>query len=214
MSIKQLRAGIRTWLIKTVRIDTWDLDVPRNVPTVIGGVRSPANCAIEMPVKDFGVERSEGYTKAKGRFVYALMYRFSSKASAHQLPMSQLENLMNYLSEFVVVNPRELWDDCFSIEINNVANPVGVGRVEGEDQDWLLITRLEMTIEFLSIAELDFAGGTGGNSSNLLNPDAPILTPTPPPITRIIAGVHRAASPLSANQNVLDRLLDIPYPEP
>ena len=194
MSIRELRNGIRTWLNQMVRIDAWDLDVPRNVPRVIDGAKYPANTAVEMPVKDFSLIRQDNYVQANGRFVYALLYRFSGKAAKHQLPMSAVENLVNFLSEYAVNNPRLLGDTVLDLQVN-VANPVAIARVEGEDKDWLIIGRLEMAIQWVSNA-IDFDAETGfGN----LQPDSLTEPESPLTISEIRMGLFRAQFPVNPN---------------
>lgn len=174
-----------------VRVDVWDLDVPRNVPTVVAGVRYPANAAVEIPIKDFGLMRAEGYTEGEGRFTYGLLYRFSGKAAKHQLPVSSVENLICFLSEYAIANPAALWDGILHLEVDNVANPVSINRVEGEDQDWLIVGRLEMKIKFVA----DSMSGDG-QYFDVLQP-AVLTEPTPPiAITEIRTGLFRATFPV------------------
>lgn len=212
MSMKLLREGIRTWLNSMVRIDVWDLDAPRNVPTVINGTRYPANCAVEIPVKDLSLKREAGYTEADGRFTYGLMYRFSGKAAKHQLPVSAVENLIMFLSEYAIVNPSVLWEDILGLEVENVSSPVGINRVEGEDQDWLIIGRLEMRIKFVANA-VNLPGGFD-------NLQSPVLTQPPAPlvINQIQTGLYRAKFPVNPDDPttyVKDQTikLDIPLPD-
>lgn len=191
MSIRELRDGLRDWLNQQVRIDAWDLDVPRNVPRVIDGVKYPANTAVEMPVRDFSLIRQDNYVQANGRFVYALLYRFSGKAAKHQLPISSVENLINYLSEYAVNNPRALEDTVIDVQVSTSA-PVTVARVEGEDRDWLVIGRLEMAIQWVSSA-IDFSGFGNLQPGSLTEPDEPLL------INEIRMGLFRAQFPVNPN---------------
>lgn len=208
MSIKQLRAGIRAWIGSITRIDAWDLDTPKNVPTVLSGVRYPANCAIEMPVKSFGLRRVNGTTEADGRFNYTLLYRFSGKASKHQLPMPSVENLVNYLAERAVREPQLLWEDILELDVDEIADPVNLARIEGEDGDWLIVAQLEMQIRFISYA-------TAADSSNL-QPVAPSVEP--PAISQIRIGLNRSwlpeVEPDDPASYTRDRLIQIPYEEP
>lgn len=190
MSVREIREGIRAWLSDMVRIDAWDLDVPRNVPRVIDGVKFPANTAVEMPIKDFSLIRQDNYVQANGRFVYALLYRFSGKAAKHQLPMSSVENLIHFLSEYAVNNPRALADSVMDLQVST-ANPVAIARVEGEDKDWLVIGRLEMEIRWISDA-IEFAGSG-------LQPGSLTALPNPITINEIRMGLFRAHFPVNPN---------------
>jgi hypothetical protein len=199
LSIYRLREGLRVWLNRQTRIDVWDIDVPRNVPTVIDGVRYPANTAIEMPVKDFGLTRRESYVEGEGRFVYGLLYRFSHKAAKHQLPVSSVENLVNYLCEYAISNPDDIYEDILGIAVDNVANPVAIARVEGEDQDWLIIGRVELSITFVSSARILMDGDDTplANGFGTLQPPGRIPEPTTVNIHEIRTGLFRSRLPVT-----------------
>lgn len=206
MSIRQLRQGIRSWLSALVRIDVWDLDLPANVPTVIGGKRYPANTAVELPVEDFSLRRTNGYLEASGKFCYAILYRFAGKAAKEQLPVKAVESLVGYLCERAVVDRSEIWEDILDLEVSQVPDPVKLARVEGEDGDWLIIARLEFNIDFISNAAADFD-----------NLQPPTTEPDPVPITRITIGLNRSevpqVKPSDPSTFVFDRLITIPIEE-
>lgn len=207
MSVKKVKAGIRTWLESIVRIDAWDLDTPKNVPTVLDGKRYPANCAIDLPVKSLRLRQSNlGQLEGAGRFIYILLYRFSGKASKMQLPVGSVESLVNYLLERAVAYPQEIYEDIIKLDIASIADPVSIARVEGEDQDWLIVARLELDITFLSDAESDFAN---------LQPATPEGDPFT--VTQINLGLNRATYPVKPSDPdtfTFDRLIEIPLEEP
>lgn len=206
MSVKKLKAGIRAWLESIVRIDAWDLDTPKNVPTVLQGKRYPANCAIDLPVKSLKLRQSNmGQLQGSGHFIYILLYRFSGKASKMQLPVGSVESLVNYLLERAVAYPQEIYEDIIKLEVQSIADPVSLARVEGEDQDWLIVARLELEIAFLSDAESDFT-----NLQPVGPDDAPIE------VTQINLGLNRAtfpATPDDPTTYIFDRLIEIPLNE-
>ncbi|MBE9178676.1 hypothetical protein IQ268_08900 [Oculatella sp. LEGE 06141] len=201
MSIRQLRTGIRSWIESTVRVDAWDLDVPANVPTIINEQRYPSNCAVELPIKDFGVRKANGYLEASGRFMYGILYRYTARAAKEQLPVKLVENLIHYLAEQAVAYPQTLFDDIVTLDIDSIANPVSIARIEGEDKDWLLIGRIELNIEFVSNAEADFGSLQPGTDSE--EPFTP---------TSIQVGLNRSyypVNPIDPGSYTLDRLLNI-----
>lgn len=205
MSIDLLRGGIRGWLEAQTRIDAWDLDIPANVPTVISGTRYPANCAVEMPIKDLSIEWKNSYCEASGRFNYLLLYRFSGKAAKHQLPVQSAEILVGYLCERAARGPCDIWEDILRLQVIQVADPVTIARVEGEDKDWLIICQIEFEITFLSNAELDGLDG-------VLSP-LPSTSPTPP-IVEVRAGLNRSYTPVTqlVGTYTLDQNLTINLP--
>lgn len=192
MSIALLRTGLRNWLESKTRIDAWDLDLPANVPTVLE-VGSPpakkryaANAAIELPVSKLRLRRLGNQVEGEGRFSYAILYRFSGKASKEQLPVKAAENLTNYLLQEAVAYPQDLWDGIRGLEANS-PDPITLARTEGEDKDWLIVARLEFDIRFRSNALPD----------EVLQPPTP--EPPSPPLTLAIA-VNRSLHPVEPSE--------------
>jgi hypothetical protein len=188
MSIKQLRTGIRAWLEREIRIDAWDLDAPANLPMVVDGVRYPANSAIEVPVQDLSFYQASGTVYGRGKFIYLFIYRFAGAAAKEQLPVSEVESLINYLCEQAVLYPQELWERIKLLEIQPIEQPVILARVEGEDSDWLLVGRLEMEIEFRSDAADDF-----GDLQPATPPDKDIV------LKQLAIAVNRSYSPVTTD---------------
>jgi hypothetical protein len=156
MSTRKIRKNLKTWLESWIRIDDWDLDVPSNVPVELMGRRFPAMTAVAMPLEDLTLFREDStLVMATARFPYHLIYRFNGTASRHQLPSDEVELIINFLSERASRYPQDISPDISRIEVDRLADPCAIGRVLGEDGDWLILGKLELKISFISEAEKD-----------------------------------------------------------
>jgi hypothetical protein len=190
MAIALLRAGLRHWLSSQTRVDIWDLDLPANVPTVVESgtpplkKRYPANSAVEMPVSDLKMAREGFQVEAAGKFTYLILYRFSGKASKEQLPIKAVETLIESLIGQAILYPQDVWEGVRSLSAD-ISEPVTLGRMEGEDGDWLIIARIELQIRFVSIPEV---GST--LQPPILDVDMPI------PVQQLKLGIYRSLHPV------------------
>ena len=209
MSVRILRNNIRAWIERFVSIQSWDLDVPPNVARVMAveGVdkRFPANCAIELPVRDLITRKGVGEIEAEALLQYLILYRFSGNMSKHQLPMGAVELVVNYLCERAARYPGEIWEDIIGIDTEMVNDVAGLGRVEGEDGDWLIIAKPEFRIKFISRAQEDI------ETNGVLQPPIGVIDP-PVEFTSLTIAVNRSDSPVTTEPDtfILDRLLEIP----
>ena len=212
MSIRILRNNLRAWIEGKISIQSWDLDVPPNVARVmsVAGVdkRFPANCAIELPVRDLiarkGTGQMAGEIECEALFQYLIIYRYSGNMAKAQLPMGAVELVVNYLCERAARYPGEIWEDVTSIETEMVNDVAGLGRVQGEDGDWLIIAKPEFRIKFISRAQEDIE-----TNGTLQPPIGEVDTPIN--FTRLNLKVNRSDSPITTEPNtyILDRLLEI-----
>ena len=209
MSVRILRNNIRAWIERFISIQSWDLDVPPNVARVMSveGVdkRFPANCAIELPVRDLITRKGVGEIEAEALLQYLILYRFSGNMSKHQLPMGAVELVVNYLCERAARYPGEIWEDIIGIDTEMVNDVAGLGRVEGEDGDWLIIAKPEFRIKFISRAQEDI------ETNGVLQPPIGVIDP-PVEFTSLTIAVNRSDSPVTTEPDtfILDRLLEIP----
>lgn len=208
MGVRILRNNIRAWIEQYISIQSWDLDVPPNVARVMAveGVdrRFPANCAIELPVRDLIIRKGVGEIEAEALLQYLILYRFSGNMAKHQLPMGAVELVVNYLCERAARYPGEIWEDIIGIETEMVNDVAGLGRVEGEDGDWLIIAKPEFRIKFISRAQEDI------ETNGVLQPPIGVIDP-PVEFTSLTIKVNRSDSPVTTvpNTYALDRLLEI-----
>lgn len=210
MSIRILRNNLRAWIEGKISIQSWDLDVPPNVARVmsVAGVdkRFPANCAIELPVRDLIVRKGGNREiEAEALLQYLILYRFSGNMAKHQLPMGAVELVVNYLCERAARYPGEIWEEIIGIETEMVNDVAGLGRVEGEDGDWLIIAKPEFRIKFISRAQEDI------ETNGVLQPPIGVIDP-PVDFTGLTIKVNRSDSPITTEPNtyILDRLLEMP----
>jgi hypothetical protein len=209
MSIRILRNNLRSWIEQYISIQSWDLDVPANVPRVINDNgtdrRFPANCAIELPIRELTITRAEDQVEGEALFQYLILYRFNGRAAKKQLPMGNVELIVNFLCERAAFVPGEIWEDVISIETETVNEAVSLGRVEGEDGDWLLIAKPEFRIRFVSRAQDDLAtDGTLQPATGLI--DAPVT------LSSLSIAVNASDKPVTTLPDTfnLDLLLELP----
>lgn len=223
MSTRKIRNNLKTWLESWIRIDAWDLDVPSNVPIELMGRRFPAMTAVALPLQDLTLFREDStLVMAEARFPYDLIYRFNASAARHQLPSDEVELIINFLSERAARYPQDISPDISRIEVDRLADPCAIGRVLGEDGDWLILGRLELKIAFISDAEKDLA-----SVLNILQPKPSEIhdasqdgTPGAKPgdpirVDAIRLGFNRSITP-SVNPSdpttfTLDQLLEMRY---
>lgn len=178
MSTRLIRSNLKAWLESWIRIDAWDLDVPANIPIELNGRRYPAMTAVALPLQDLTLYREDStLVMATARFAYDFIYRFNGSASRHQLPSDEVELIVNFLAERAARYPQEISTDISSIEVDRLADPCAIGRVLGEDGDWLILGKLELKISFISDAQKDLESILAG--SILAGPIINILQPKP-----------------------------------
>lgn len=213
MSTRLIRSSIKTWLESWIRIDSWDLDVPANVPIELMGRRYPAMTAVVLPLQDLSLYREDStLVMATARFPYDFIYRFNGSASRHQLPSDEVELIINFLSERAARYPQEISTAISSIEIDRLAEPCAIGRVLGEDGDWLILGKLELKISFISDAQADLE-----SFLSILQPRPSEINPAGDPvlIDTIRLGFNRSKAPSVKPSDpstfVLDQLLEMRF---
>ena len=156
MSTRLIRLNLKKWLESWIRIDAWDLDVPANIPIEVNGRRFPAMTAVALPLQDLTLYREDStLVMATARFAYDFIYRFNGSAPRYQLPSDEVELIINFLAERAARYPQDISTDISSIEVDRLADPCAIGRVLGEDGDWLILGKLELKISFISDAQKD-----------------------------------------------------------
>lgn len=164
-NIQQVRTGLKNWLSSKVRIDQWDLDKPADVHTLT------PNTAIAYPVEDLQYFR-EGLNSIKGRgkFPYQIVFRYSGILPYHELPLSKLEGLIQYIQGQALINPPCANSSIVSLEVDDVGTPVNVMR-EGNDQsDWLIYCNFAFQIVF-KLNAFDIDDEFKPNPDTPINPD-------------------------------------------
>jgi hypothetical protein len=173
----------------------------------VGGVdkRFPANCAIELPARDLIVRKGVGEIEAEALLQYLILYRYSGQMAKHQLPMGAVELVVNYLCERAARYPGEIWEDIIGVDTEMINDVAGLGRVEGEDGDWLIIAKPEFRIKYISRAQEDI------ETNGVLQPPIGAIDPDVN-FSNLTIKVNRSDSPVTAKPNtyILDRLLEIP----
>lgn len=221
VSVYRIRNSLKTWIEGYINIQSWDLDVPPNVPRVLDVTvpgnpptiekkRFPANCAIALPILDFKSYRANEQPHGQATFSFAILFRFNTKNVAkHQLPLAKVELIVNFLAERACLYPKEIDQDISSIETDSINEAVSIGRVSGEDGDWLLIAKPEFTIEFISRAQEDF------EAEACLQPALGAIDP-PVAFTGLDLRVNRSDYPVTTETGTfsLDLLMELPNADP
>lgn len=224
MSVYRIRNSLKTWIERYINIQSWDLDVPPNIPRVLDVTvqppagsppgtqptieqkRFPSNCAIALPILDFKSYRANEQPHGQATFSFAILFRFNTKNVAkHQLPLAKVELIVNFLAERACLYPKEIDRDISSIETDSINEAVSIGRVSGEDGDWLLIAKPEFTIEFISRAQEDF------EAEACLQPAKGAID-SPVTFTGLNLRVNRSDQPVTTEPGTfsLDLLMELP----
>ncbi|MEA5447591.1 hypothetical protein VB780_03355 [Leptolyngbya sp. CCNP1308] len=184
-----------------IRIDKYDADPPAELYSVASTSEAfyPANTAIEFPCKDLIFERSEvtGIT-GSGSFSYSIVYRYPGDLTLNELPLVQLEGLVQYIQAQALLSLSGCGGIRRAVPATNEF-PVQVER-DGTDQgDWLVYANLVFSIEFiLTDFGLDPAFGP---------------TPEPPPeLNELTIGVYRAKTGFDVDEpddSTLDATLTV-----
>jgi hypothetical protein len=224
VSVYRIRNSLKTWIEGYINIQSWDLDVPPNIPRVldvsvpppagsppgtpatIEKKRFPSNCAIAMPILDFKSYRKDDQPHGQATFSFGLLFRFNTQNVAkHQLPLDKVELIVNFLAERACLFPKEISPDISNIETDSINEAVSIGRVSGEDGDWLLVAKPEFTIDFISRAQEDF------EAEACLQPALGAIDP-PITFTGLNLRVNRSDHPVTAEPGTftLDLLMELP----
>ena len=194
MTLLSLRQNLRAWLDSWVRIQVvnglknWDLDVPPPIPVVYDAQRYPANSAVEMPIENFTTSVSSVGTTHQGLFAYIVVWRFGQEAAKDQLPIDQVENLLVILADQAVQSSRAIDPAIQNIEIADTRYPIKLGRVDGENGDWLVSMELAMQITWTA-GQLE-----GCIDFGVLQPEVCLAEPIQP--AQLAIGLNRSLVPV------------------
>jgi len=155
MNIQTVRAELKEWLSGLIRIDVFDIDEPRQLYTTTidgqGNERQvPANCAVSYPVKDLAYERhGTGSVTGSGLFIYTIVYKYKRDLNLNELPVSELEGLVQYLHVQAILTLGGC-GAIRSLEIEPDEFPIQISRSEASagQEDWLVHVHLQLRIDF------------------------------------------------------------------
>lgn len=157
-NIKTLRQDLRSWLSNLIRIDKVDLDPPTDLYSDVAGIGNrllPANTLIEFPVEDLSYDKENNRAVVgRGTFRYSLIYRYAGELALHDLPISDLEGLVEAIQALALINGPS--SSIRTIITESVEYPVNPRREEDESGDWLVSCNFSFNIIF-KVTELDLS---------------------------------------------------------
>jgi hypothetical protein len=171
-NIKEVRIQVKAWLQTQIRIDSWDADPPRELYSIHSTELNllPANTGIEYPVENLLYFRTGSNSiKGSGTFPYSIVFRYSGELTLDELPLSELESLVQYIQgKALLENPG---CSISSVQFEAKNNPLVISREEGDQGDWLAYCNFSFSFEF-NVTSLE------------LNPDfePPVPNPDAPPL--------------------------------
>lgn len=153
--ISTVRASLKAFLNKYVRIDSWDLDSPTDLysPASTTELTLPPSTAIALPVKDLQYERTgTSQIQGSGVFTYQITYRYPGELSFYELPTERCELLQQYLAAQSLLQLGGC-GGIHQVQPDTEEYPVAVSRDEGEQDDWYIRVTLVLLVRF-SVTEL------------------------------------------------------------
>lgn len=187
-NIKTLRTDLRNWLSSLIRIDKVDLDEPSYLYSDVAGAGNkvlPANSLMELPVENLSYEK-EGVraVAGSGLFRYVLVYRYPEELAVHDLPISDLEGLVESIQALALIN--SLSSSIRTITTESVEYPVNPRRAVDDSDDWLVYCSFSFNITF-KVTELALS------DDFFNNPDLP----TSDPITGLNVRINKSRIPVT-----------------
>ncbi|MBD2060506.1 hypothetical protein H6F88_31690 [Oculatella sp. FACHB-28] len=154
-NIKSLRTDLRNWLSSLIRIDKVDLDSPVGLYSDVAGAGNrllAANTLIEFPVENLSYSKENNRAVVgSGVFRYSLTYRYAEELSLHDLPISELESLVESIQALALINSPSR--SIRNLTIEAVEYPVNPRRDGEEADDWLVSCNFSFNITF-TVTEL------------------------------------------------------------
>lgn len=120
MSIYRIKSGFRSDISQFIRIDEWDLDVPRNLPRQINGVWYPASSAVMNPIQNVTVIKESTFQPVGQADISSFVcWRFAGKSSINALPIAEFENLWEFYTYRIVTYPGSIHSSVKSARLDN-----------------------------------------------------------------------------------------------
>ena len=183
-NISTLRQTLRDWFSSLVRIDSFSLDIPRDLssPNSTALLPLPGNTLREYPAEKVHYKKS-GVNSIEGSatFQYSLIYRYPGYLEYKNLPIQQLESLSEYIQGSALLS--DLGCNVRAIVSNPVDASVNPQRLPGLVRQPLDPTRESLTSEELDwIVYINFSFGiTFSFTAFLLPPEFginPVILPS------------------------------------
>ena len=164
MNIITVRTNLTNWLSTLVRIDSFSLDIPRDLSSPLSSniLNLPGNTLRQYPAekihyKKIGINSVEG----SAIFPFSLIYRYPGYVEFKNLPITQLESLNEYIQGNALIG--DLGCDVKKIEVDSTdasINPQRLGglirepvnpkpeSIDQNENDWIVYVNFSFTITY------------------------------------------------------------------
>ena len=164
MNISTVRTNLTNWLSTLVRIDSFSLDIPRDLSSPLSSnlLKLPGNTLRQYPAekihyKKIGINSVEG----SAIFPFSIIYRYPGYLQYKELPISQLESLLEYIQGQALMGDLEC--GFKKVEVNSTdasVNPQRLGglirepvnpkpeSVDQNENDWIVYINFSFTITY------------------------------------------------------------------
>jgi len=164
MNIITVRTNLTNWLSTLVRIDSFSLDIPRDLSSPLSSniLNLPGNTLRQYPAekihyKKIGINSLEG----SAIFPFSLIYRYPGYLEYKNLPITQLESLLEYIQGQALIG--DLGCDVKKIEVDSTdasVNPQRLGglirepvnpkpeSIDQNENDWIVYINFAFTITY------------------------------------------------------------------
>ena len=194
-----VRAQLRAWLTKNIRIDKFSLEPPRDLFSP--GSKFPANTCVEYPMID---RDARGEMAGSGlrltytaTFPFSIIYRYPEYLSKEDLELVKHESIDEYLTGGAL-SELQGCGGILETEIMSDEYTVQISRDDRHQNDWLVIVNFTPRITY-KVTEF-----------NLSEEFGPVVDDTIVSPKQITVGVYRdVAGSLGEAPNNLDNVLII-----
>jgi len=185
LNISTVRTNLTNWLSNLVRIDSFSLDIPRDLssPLSTNLLNLPGNTLRQYPAekihyKKIGINSVEG----SAIFPFSIIYRYPGYLQYKELPIYQLESLLEYIQCNALMG--DLGCDFKKVEIDSTdasVNPQRLGglirepvnpkpeSVDQNENDWVVYINFSLTITYAMntfVLPVEFGTDPGVNLIN------------------------------------------------
>lgn len=164
MNISTLRQTLRDWLSTLVRIDSFSLDVPRDLSSPLSTVLLPlpGNTLREYPAEKIAYKKTN-FNSIEGSaiFPFSLIYRYPGYLEYKNLPIARLESLSEYIQGHALLgfgdcNIRAIEIDPTEASVNPqrlgglIREPVDPTReaIDQNEYDWIIYVNFSFNITY------------------------------------------------------------------
>ena len=185
MNIITVRTNLTNWLSTLVRIDSFSLDIPRDLSSPLSSnlLNLPGNTLRQYPAekvhyKKIGINSVEGSSV----FPFSIIYRYPGYLQYKELPIIQLESLLEYIQVNALMGDLECGFKKVEVDSTDASvNPQRLGglirepvnpkpeSVDQNENDWIVYINFAFTITYAMntfVLPVEFGTDPGVNLIN------------------------------------------------